>query len=168
MNVNKENPNKEKQVQNIDDKILDDCAFSFSSNCEIIAELDSKQNLVDHLVSENKRREVSGNAYAEKNKAFSSGEGAITPMFGSIGSLLFEPVAGSMSSTGDVRPGKKRFVSNTLVQPFLPTLVQPQLFVQLLWHQAPFQAMGSGPVSFGGHRIVLVLSMGSTQMFQIN
>ncbi|CAG8595917.1 17723_t:CDS:2 [Cetraspora pellucida] len=226
-NPNKENPNKEKQVQNVDNKILDDRASSFSSDCKVvqksvqanfetnfgrmsvdvlrflcheleIAESGSKQDLVNRLVSESKRREVSGDASNEKNKAFASGEGASAPMFGSVGSSLFEPVAGSTSSTGDVRPGEKRFVSNTLgndqyqqtawfpnktlgsceskrprmaqeqsftryelqdkqvqtpffqgVQPLLPTLVQPQPFVQLLWHQAPFQAMGSGPVSFG-------------------
>ncbi|CAG8596569.1 20178_t:CDS:2 [Cetraspora pellucida] len=220
-NPNKENPNKEKQVQNVDDKVLDDRASSFSSDCVVvqksvqanfeanfgrmsvdvlrflchelgIAESGSKQDLVNRLVSESKRREVSGDTFAEKNKAFAGGEGASAPMFGSVGSSLFEPVAGSTSSTGDVRPGEKRFVSNTLgndqyqqtawflnktlgscerprvaqeqsfaryepqdkqvqtsffqgVQPLLPTLVQPQPFVQPLWHQAPFQAMGSGP-----------------------
>ncbi|CAG8789220.1 24223_t:CDS:1 [Cetraspora pellucida] len=139
MNVNKENSNKEKQVQNIDDNILDDHVSSFSSDCEVvqksvqanfeanfgrrsvnvlrflchelvIAELGSKQDLVNCLVSKNKRREVSDKAYVKKNKAFASDEGVTTPMFGSVGSLFFELVVSSTNSTDDIRPEEKRFL----------------------------------------------------------
>ncbi|CAG8450465.1 6249_t:CDS:2, partial [Cetraspora pellucida] len=53
-----------------------------------IAESDSKQDLVNVWLV----------------------RGASAPMFGSVGSLLFEPVVGSTSSIGDVRPGEKRFL----------------------------------------------------------
>ncbi|CAG8643560.1 7410_t:CDS:1 [Cetraspora pellucida] len=141
-NSNKENSNKEKQVQNVEDKILDKRASSFS-DCEVvqksgqanfeanfgrmsvdvlrflchelgIAEAGSKQDLVNRLVSESKKREVVSEANVDKGKVLFSGDGVTASMFGSAGSSSFEPVVGSASSPPDVRSDERRFVPNTL------------------------------------------------------
>ncbi|CAG8794807.1 7067_t:CDS:2, partial [Cetraspora pellucida] len=215
------NLNKEKQVQNVDDKIPDERAASFSSDCEVvqrgaqanfeanfgrmsvdvlrflchelgISEAGSKQDLVNRLVSESKRREGSAEANVDKGKVPFAGEGTTAAMFGSAGASFFEPGAGAASNPFEARPDERAFGSNTLgidqsqqaywspnkrprvaqdqgfsrnepqdkhkvqvpffqgVQPVLPTLVQPQPYVQPMWHQSPFQSMSSGPVGFGG------------------
>ncbi|CAG8689462.1 21339_t:CDS:2 [Cetraspora pellucida] len=136
MNVNKENLNKKKQVQNVDYKIPDKHAILFSSNCVVvqkniqanfeanfgymlvdvlrflyyklkISEAGSKQDLINHLVSKNKKREVSEKANIEKKNVSFASKNATAAML-------------------------------------------PCPFVQPMWHQSPFQLVGSDSVSFEG------------------
>ncbi|CAG8570277.1 10710_t:CDS:2 [Cetraspora pellucida] len=139
-----------------------------------VSETGSKQDLVNRLVSESRRREVAGETSAERGKVPSSGEDVTPTLFGSAGMLLADQASGSASSPAEVWSEEKRFGSNVLgnhqsqqVSGFpnknkRPRVSQdqslgrsesqdkqPQPLVQLLWQQPFVQTMGMAPVGFG-------------------